>query len=178
MASLETPLYTSLPNVSIEILDCIEDAEVIEEYKGYAKEQTYNYEGQHPWNSCKKGDVLYIVLSVHPPDTLILGWMKVEVDEKYEPFHVGFILNFATAKRAYKGIGTYMMDFVEKDLKGKGIHFIELSPLSGAVGFYIKMGYLELAGEQYYKWISHEPEGQFRIELTAYKESIQELDEE
>lgn len=39
MASLEKPLYTSLPNISIEILDCIEDAELIEEYKGYATEQ-------------------------------------------------------------------------------------------------------------------------------------------
>ena len=105
--------------------------------------------------------------------------MKVEIEKKYAPLHVGFILNFATAKRAYKGIGTYMMEVVEKDLKEKGIHFIELSPLSGATGFYRKMGYLELAGEQYYKWISDEPEGQFRIELTAYKESIQkELDEE
>lgn len=177
MASL--PLYTSLPNIQVEILDCIEDAEVIEEYKGYAMEQTYNYEGQHPWNSCKKGDTLYIVLSVNPPETLILGWMKVEVEEKYEPLHVGFILNFATAKRAYKGIGTYMMEVVEKDLKEKGIHFVELSPLSGATSFYRKMGYLELADEQFYKWISDESEGQFRIELTAYKESIQqELDEE
>jgi ribosomal protein S18 acetylase RimI-like enzyme len=178
MASLEKPLYTSLPNISIEILDCIEDAELIEEYKGYATEQEDNYEGQHPWNSCKKGDTLYIVLSVYPPETLILGWMKVEI-EKYDPLHVGFILNFATAKRAYKGIGTYMMDFVEKDLKEKGIHFIELSPLSGAIGFYKKIGYFELAGEQYYKWISDDTEGQFEIELTAYKESIQqELDEE
>jgi ribosomal protein S18 acetylase RimI-like enzyme len=177
MASLEKH-YSSLPNIKVEILDCIEDAELIEEYKGYAESQVYNYEGQHPWNSCKKGDTLYIVLSVNPSETLILGWMKVEV-EKYEPFHVGFILNFATAKRAYKGIGTYMMDFVEKDLAKKGIHFVELSPLSGAVGFYRKMGYLELAGEQYYKWISNESEGQFRIELTAYKESIQqELEEE
>jgi hypothetical protein len=49
-------LYTSLPNIQVEILDCIEDAEVIEEYKGYAMEQRYNYEGQHPWNSCKKGE--------------------------------------------------------------------------------------------------------------------------
>ena len=29
------------------------------------------------------------------------------------------------------------------------------------------MGYLELAGEQYYKWISDKPEGQFEIELTV-----------
>jgi hypothetical protein len=71
MASLEN--LSILPNISIEILDCIEDAELIEEYKGYATEQTYNYEGQHPWNSCKKGDTLYIVLSVNPPETLILG---------------------------------------------------------------------------------------------------------
>lgn len=47
----EKPLYTTLPNISIEILDCIEDAELIEEYKGYATEQEYNFEGQHPWNS-------------------------------------------------------------------------------------------------------------------------------
>jgi len=169
----------TLPNVQVEILDCIEDAELVEEYKGYASEQLYNYEGQHPWNACKKGDTLYIVISVIPPDTLILGWMKVEVEKKYDPLHVGFILNFATAKKAYKGIGTYMMDVVEQDLKKKGIHFIELSPLSSAVGFYRKMGYVPLAEEQYYKWISDDPEGQFRIELTAYKESIQQdLDEE
>jgi ribosomal protein S18 acetylase RimI-like enzyme len=105
--------------------------------------------------------------------------MKVEVEEKYDPLHVGFILNFATANKAYKGIGTYMIDVVEKDLKEKGIHFIELSPLSKAIGFYKKVGYRELAGEQYYKWISDEPEGQFKTQLVAYKESIQqELDEE
>lgn len=94
MASLEND-FTTLPNRSVEILDCIKDRDKIQVYKQYAMEQVNHYEHQHPWDSCKKGDILYIVRS----DTLILSWMKVEI-ETYEDLHIGYILNFATAKKS------------------------------------------------------------------------------
>ena len=72
-------------------------------------------------------------------------------------------------KKAYKGVGRYTMEFVEKDLNKKGVHFIELSPLGKSKGFYTHLGYKVLVHDQYYKWIS-KPEG----DLTEYKKYVQE----
>ena len=47
MASLEND-FTTLPNRSVEILDCIKDRDKIQVYKQYAMEQVNHYEHQHP----------------------------------------------------------------------------------------------------------------------------------
>ena len=42
--------------MDIEVLDCIKDAALIEQYKREVVEE--EYEQQHPWDSCQEGDIL------------------------------------------------------------------------------------------------------------------------
>jgi len=165
-------------DMEIEVLDCIKDVALIEQYKREVVEE--EYEQQHPWDSCQEGDILYIAKI----GKAIVGWMKIKRNV-YQPqrppghivvplrtLNMAYILNFATAKRKYKGIGTHMMQYLEKDLKEKGFHFIELTPLTSALGFYRKMGYVYFFEDQYYKWIHDDKEYEYAFELSYYKENL------
>lgn len=108
-----------------------------------------------------------------PCTDFIKGWMRVHVrdftdyvrDETgrlthstLKVAHVSYIsTNQNKSKlRPTARIGRTMMNAMEKSMKSKGCHFVELMPLSGVVGFYKGLGYeLEFKEIDYYtKWFT------------------------
>jgi hypothetical protein len=141
--------------MSILILSCTEN-EVIARYADLAEKQQEKSMKQfenkelgqpdfvlHPWkNQCNKEDIVFIAID---GDT-ILGWMHVYIrvfesrlrnQKTLKIAHVNYIST--NQNRAGSGIGKNMMIEMERYMRSKECHFIELFPLESARGFYDKL---------------------------------------
>jgi len=126
-----------------------------------------------------------------PCTDFIKGWMRVHIREftkhvrdetgrltrpTLKIAHVSYIsTNQNKSKlRPTSRIGRTMMNAMEKSMKAKGCHFVELMPLSNVVGFYKGLGYeLEFKEINFYtKWFTEKES--FTKLLEIYERQLNE----
>jgi hypothetical protein len=112
----------------------------------------------------------------------IYGWMTVSISKwkRYDIANVDY-LTARHNKSAFKGIGTSLIQQMERHMEDLYIDFIKLMPIETASSFYTKMGYtpcLNVNGKTPYlmcKTLRHDPSYAYATYLDKKKmESVKE----
>jgi hypothetical protein len=163
-------------NFTIIQLDCTIDVSAVHYLKEYAAKHKGEFSKIYPWETdCASGDKILVALdtqSIGKP--IVLGWMRVEMQlDSSDPHAHVYEISTLTDRTIYKGIGTALLIYLEKNFP---IAFIELLSLPSALSFYEKIGFRKFTDTLpfVYKTVRRDPSAAYLSKQTKQRNDLKQ----